>query len=209
MIDFLPYCCIDALVPTRSLPRDPIPDCVGIQFAARAGVRSILILAAVLICFANWSYADGHNATLSWNSLGSPAVAGYNVYFGTTAGQYPYKINVGSATTFTVSNLTAGITYYFAATSIDTNGVESTFSSPVSYLVPGVVTMSPAENPGDSPLIQFPVEPDHWYELQATTDFQTWTSILQTSVVSSNAWMQFTDTNAAGFSSRFYRLVLH
>jgi hypothetical protein len=58
-------------------------------------------------------------------------------------------------------------------------------------------------------LIQFPVEPGHWYEVQATSDFQSWTTIWQTDVVDSNQWLQFSDTNMGAFNSRFYRLALH
>ena len=55
----------------------------------------------------------------------------------------------------------------------------------------------------------FPVVPAHWYEIQATSDFQTWTTIWRTDVVNSNQWLQFADTNSSAFGSRCYRLALH
>jgi hypothetical protein len=57
--------------------------------------------------------------------------------------------------------------------------------------------------------IKFPVAPQHWYEVQATADFKSWTTIWQTGVATSNAWVQYSDPNASAHSSRYYRLVLH
>jgi hypothetical protein len=147
--------------------------------------------------------------TLSWNATASPAAAGYNIYFGTSSGQYTDKTFTGKQTTLTLSNLTAGATYYFSATTVDANGNESPHSSEVKFVVPGILTLSPGTNPGDPPSIQFPVAPGHWYEVQATGDFQTWTSIWQTSVEASNVWVQFTDPTPATSNPRYYRLVLH
>ena len=146
---------------------------------------------------------------MAWNPSVSTNVAAYNVYYGMTSGIYTAKLAVGNVTTATISNLTAGVTYFFVATTVGVNGNESVFSSEASFIVPGVMTMSQGASPGDSMLIKFPVAPGHWYEVQATTDFQSWITIWQTAVATSNAWVQFTDPNASRFSSRFYRLSLH
>lgn len=160
--------------------------------------------------------ASAASVVLDWSASSSASVAGYNVYYGTTSGNYPNKVDAGNATTVAISNLNAGATYYFAATAYDTNGNESAYSAEVSFIVPGILTMSPGTTPqtlglnqGNLPMIQFPVAPGHWYEVQATTDLETWTSIWQTSVAVANVWIQFTDPDAGSFNSRFYRLVLH
>jgi hypothetical protein len=149
------------------------------------------------------------NVTLSWNPSSSTNAAGYNIYYGTTSGIYPNKIDVGNVTTATISNLCAGVTYYFTATTYDNNADESSFSNEDIFIVPGVLQLSAGTNPGDPMLIEFPVEPGHWYEIQATSDFQTWTTIWRTDVVNSNQWLQFADTNSSAFGSRCYRLALH
>ena len=145
---------------------------------------------------------------LDWNASTSANVTGYNVYFGTTSGSYSNKIDVGNNTRFTISNLVAGVTYYFAATAYDSNGDESAFSTEASYIAPGILKMTTSGIPGNPPTIQFPVEPGKWYELQATADLQNWTTILTTDAVA-NVWQPFTDPDAGSFSSRFYRLVTH
>ncbi len=164
------------------------------------------VLFALLTCL---EHADARNLTLSWSSSSSPDVASYNVYYGTTSGNYVNKITVGNITSATISNLTAGVTYYFSATAVDTEGNESGFSNEASFIVPGLLTMSQGANVGDPMMLQFPVEPEHWYEVQATTNMQSWVTICQTDVAVSNIWVQFTDTNASAFSSRFYRLAMH
>ncbi|MGQ0695511.1 MAG: fibronectin type III domain-containing protein [Nitrospiraceae bacterium] len=71
-------------------------------------------------------------ATLTWDPSTSTNVAGYKVYMGTASGTYSASITVESTTTYTVSNLGVGSTYYFAVTAYNTSGIESSFSNEVS-----------------------------------------------------------------------------
>jgi len=171
--------------------------------------QKFYFLFALLLSLASLEKAHAQSLILDWNASTSSDAAGYNVYYGTNSGNYPYKINAGNSTTVTISNLAAGVTYYFVATAYDASGDESAYSAEVSFIVPGILTMTPGANPGSPALIQFPVEPGHWYEVQATTDLQNWSTIWQTDVAVSNIWTQFTDPNAGSYSSRFYRLVMH
>jgi len=88
---------------------------------------------------------------LAWNSVSDPRVAGYNVYYGGASSTYTNKISAGASTSITISGLIPGTTYYFAATTYSTNGLESPFSSEISYLLPTnsvpvktAIAMSPA-----------------------------------------------------------------
>jgi hypothetical protein len=80
----------------------------------------------------------GHSAqvTLAWDSSQSPNVAGYKIYSGTSPGSYSQFTNVGSTNAYTLTNLTEGMTYYFAATAVGTGGIESAYSNQVNYTVP-------------------------------------------------------------------------
>jgi hypothetical protein len=71
--------------------------------------------------------------TLSWDRSLSGSVTGYYLYYGTTSKQYAKKINVGTALTTTINNLSTTQTYYFAATAYDASGRESNPSNEVSY----------------------------------------------------------------------------
>ena len=76
------------------------------------------------------------SVTLSWtpptlNTDGSALtdLAAYEIYYGVTQGNYTEQIHVDNPglTTYVVDNLSPG-TYYFVATSLNSSGVESTFS---------------------------------------------------------------------------------
>jgi len=78
-------------------------------------------------------------ATLNWypptqNLDGSPLVdlAGYYIYVGTSSNSYDKTIRLDNPglTSYIVESLSAG-TYYFAATSFNTSGIESQFSGEV------------------------------------------------------------------------------
>ncbi len=77
-----------------------------------------------------------YSVNLSWNAS-SPPVAGYNVYRGTAVGAYS-KINpsLDANTAYTDSTVSSGVTYYYAATSVNSSGQESSYSSPVEVMVP-------------------------------------------------------------------------
>jgi len=76
------------------------------------------------------------SVTLSWNAPtqnadGTPLLdlAGYKIYYGRNSGIYDHEIQIDGAgtTTYVVGNLTPD-TYYFAATSVNSAGVESDYS---------------------------------------------------------------------------------
>jgi hypothetical protein len=184
-----------------------------------------------LALFAGFGHVHAADVSLSWQFSSSTNVTGYNLYYGTVSGNYTGKIRVGNVTTTTISNLNCGTTYYFSATAVDSSGNESGFSNETRFLVPGVLALSavaipggpivrtPNQGnagsrsagvmPGNLMVIKFPVAPLHWYEVQATVDFKSWTTIWRTGVATSNAWVQYSDPNASAYPSRYYRLVLH
>ena len=84
------------------------------------------------------SNALAAQATLAWDPNTESDLAGYRVHYGTASGSYTVHTDVHNVTTYTVTGLTAGQTYYFAATAYDASGNESGYSNPVSYAVPGV-----------------------------------------------------------------------
>jgi fibronectin type 3 domain-containing protein len=80
--------------------------------------------------------------TLAWdapttNEDGTPLtdLAGYNVYYGTSSSTYTQVKDAGTATTYDVTNLTVGTTYYFSVKARDYSGNESIFSNEVSATV--------------------------------------------------------------------------
>ena len=86
----------------------------------------VLLLGLAMIV----SVDTGHSAqvSLAWDRNTETDIAGYRVYYGTASRAYNWFVDVGNTTTFTVTGLTDGATYYFAATAYDTSHLESTYS---------------------------------------------------------------------------------
>jgi hypothetical protein len=101
--------------------------------------RSALIAAfcvglSVLTAFSS-SAAD--TVAVVWDpSAGTNLIAGYKVYYGGASRTYTNAVSASTATTVAISNLVGGATYYFAATAIDTFGLESDFSVEALAFIP-------------------------------------------------------------------------
>jgi len=65
------------------------------------------------------------SATLTWNANTETDLAGYKVYFGTQSGVYGAPVTLGKVTSYTVTNLAKGNTYFFTVTAVDNAGNES------------------------------------------------------------------------------------
>ena len=69
---------------------------------------------------------------LSWNPNTESNLAGYRVYIGLASGVYWPPIDVGNETSFFVTGLAEGFTYFFTITAYNHGGHESGFSNEVS-----------------------------------------------------------------------------
>jgi fibronectin type 3 domain-containing protein len=81
---------------------------------------------------------ESHTVQLTWAASTSSGVTGYYVYRGTQSGQYT-KIDPSSPTAgteFTDTSVSAGTTYYYVVTAVDSSGAESSYSSPATVSVP-------------------------------------------------------------------------
>ena len=95
------------------------------------------------------------SVALAWDPVSSPALAGYVVYYGPTAGSYTSKIDVGNTTVRTVPNLTDGGTYHFAVTAYDASHKETGFSNDVTITLPAgppVANFTASTTTGFAPL---------------------------------------------------------
>ena len=105
-------------------------------------LRSLLILLACLSLAFIPTPAQAAQVQLTWdaplqaNGTPVPNLAGYKLYYGSQSGQYQTMIPVGMTTTYTVTNLSAGQTSYFAVKAYNTTGTESSFSNEVRVTAP-------------------------------------------------------------------------
>src|ERR1700690_769802 len=146
-----------------------------VQMSARSILRQksyrlflrIAVLAILLMAAIPMAAEEAYSATtLTWtapttNTDGSPLtdLAGYNLYYGISSGNYTNTIHVGNVTTYTL-NLSAG-SYYFVATAYNSLGVESLDSNQVVKTVVVADTTRPNVTalsiPGTSASLTIPI----------------------------------------------------
>ena len=102
-------------------------------------MKKTTILLIVLIAFfvvPSLVFASG-SATLSWGANTETDLAGYRIYYGMEPGVYGSTSALITGTSYTITGLQEGKTYYFVVTAVDTAGNESGYSTPeVSKAIP-------------------------------------------------------------------------
>ncbi len=160
--------------------------------------------ASALVC------CGAHNVTLAWLPSSSAQAVGYHVYYGTASGVYTSKVDAGTNTTFTVTGLTPGQTYYFSATSYDASGTDSTFTPEISFITPGTLTLSKTFSNGILAMhVQFPVAPSHQFTVQGSSNLISWTNLWVTPIETTNGWVEYDEPFTNKIGARFYRLVIN
>lgn len=104
------------------------------RFAAAARLSGWAIGLTLLLLTA---HSPAAQVTLIWDASPSAAVVGYRLYYGTQSRMYTGSIDIGMATTYTITELLGGQTYYFAVTAYDRTGdAESAFADELSTTLP-------------------------------------------------------------------------
>jgi hypothetical protein len=98
---------------------------------------TILIVAGLGVFFLSGS-VFASQVTLGWNTNSEADLAGYRLYYGRASGSYDSVVNTGNLSSYTLSGLLDGATYYFSLTAIDTAGLESGFSNEATYTTASV-----------------------------------------------------------------------
>jgi hypothetical protein len=165
----------------------------------------------------------GATVTIGWSASAGSSVAGYHVYFGGVSQDYTNMIDAGRATNGTVTGLSAGRTYYFSVTAYDVTGLESLFSSEISYAIPASTNSVPPTNSAPvakghnkaklrlslnasrQPTITATAPVAYRYNVQASTDLKTWTTIGRVTVGLPGE-VSFTDKKAKNNTRQYYRL---
>src|SRR3989441_869721 len=91
-----------------------------------------------VLCSLAPALSSAAQVTLAWDPNTDPDLAGYKLYYGTSSGSYPFSVDVGNVTIYTLSGLLEGRIYYFAATDYNLSLAESGFSNEVSRAIADV-----------------------------------------------------------------------
>jgi len=96
----------------------------------------ILLRGSLLFLF-SFTSLGANSVNVAWDASPDSGIAGYNVYFGTASRSYQNQVAVGTNLAAAVSGLADGTKYYFAVTALNAAGLESDYSTEISYSTPG------------------------------------------------------------------------
>ena len=100
--------------------------------------RGVFFLTTLLMA----AGAFAGQATLAWDANTDPAVAGYMIHYGQSSGVYTGTADAGKLTSFTVTGLQDGATYFYVVTAYDASRAESGYSNQASAVVPASAPLS-------------------------------------------------------------------
>ncbi len=122
------------------LSKSITPGLAGLFAGPIALFLLFFLIVPLLPCAATRAHAA--QVTVDWDVSTSSNVAGYKLYYGTVSGSYAYCVDAGNTTSYALSGLSTGATYYFQATAYTSAGSESAYSNELSYTVPSACTYS-------------------------------------------------------------------
>lgn len=175
-------------------------------------MKSLVALVFLMLAAIAQAQAQTLDLTLSWDQNPETDIAGYRVHWGTTSGHYTETRDVGNFTTYKVTGLAQGTTYYFVVTAYNTIGLESLPSEEVSYTTSSAPSPPSGLKPGAQTIS---VDGSGSVSGVFSVDISRPWRIEQCDDLAAGIWRPFTGTTALGFvdtsasqvSQRFYRAV--
>ena len=129
----------------------------GIKMKTESIWQLCLFVSFLFVCLfldITVAYAQDKTLNLRWAANDEPDLEGYKVYYGTSSRNYTANVDVGNTTEYTLTGLSEGTTYYFAATAYDTLNNESDYSTEIVYTINFIthtITASAGSNGNISP----------------------------------------------------------
>jgi chitinase len=120
---------------------------IGFKKSSRNLLFFFVLLSALLISL----LARAEEVTLAWNANTETDLAGYKIHYGTSSCTYTTSLDVHNVTTYTVTGLSAGQTYFFAASAYNASGLQSGHSNEVSHTIPATNAAPSTPSPPSGP----------------------------------------------------------
>jgi hypothetical protein len=170
------------------------------------GLTRVLVVILLFAMFHDpvQAFSAPLNLSLSW-TYASTNETGFGVQRATSSNGPWTQIGTvaAPATSYLDTNLQYSTTYYYQVWAYNA-AVTSSPSSIVSFTTPPAFEVQLSVTPTGQFMLTVTGQTNHTYDIQATQNFITWT-VIGTVAVGTNGSFNFTDTNAANFSRRFYR----
>ncbi len=94
----------------------------------KSGLLPFLLFLLPFLLFLLPNIVHGADVTIRWDKSPESIIAGYKFHYGTSSGNYEFSVDVENYDSCSISELTEGQTYYFAATSSNVNNFENLLS---------------------------------------------------------------------------------
>jgi hypothetical protein len=164
-------------------------------------------VSALLLCFlVSQQFSTAQvNLNLVW-TYSSTNETGFGIQRATsTNGPWTQIATIPAPTTsYLDTGLNYSTTYYYQLWAYNAAG-NSPLSSIASFTTPPAPALQISVTSARQFMLTVNGQNGHIYDVQATQDFKTWTTIGAVTVVTGGS-ADFTDTNTAYFSKRFYRI---
>ena len=151
----------------------------------------------------------GAGVTFGWTANTDP-VAGYKIHYGPASRTYNQVFDARTATSGTVSNLLAGNRYFFALTAYNSQGLESDYSTELTYFVPtnvgpsGPFRLTIGLTPSRQRRLTLTGPTNRNYSIETGTNLSAWVNLGTVSVGTSGS-ASLVDTNPPAQPRRYYR----
>jgi len=103
-----------------------------------------LVVFQITILFLTAQTGYPAQVIIDWDPNSEATLSGYNIYYGTQSRSYTFSRDVGNQTSYIITGLAAGTTYFFAATAYDKDGNESDYCEEAIYTTPNSDTTTTA-----------------------------------------------------------------
>jgi fibronectin type 3 domain-containing protein len=89
--------------------------------------KSIFTLLILVFTLVLCQSALAAQIKLAWDANTESDLAGYKVYYGTSSKSYSGSVDVGNVTSYALTGLNKGETYYISVSAYNTSGSESVY----------------------------------------------------------------------------------
>ena len=164
------------------------------------------LLLALAVPMSGYSTGYTSRARLAWDASTDASVIGYRLYWGLASRSYTSVTNAGAATSFSIAGLTPGTNYFLAVTAYTANGLESPYSTEISYVVPPAPpTLRLTVNVSKQAVLTGVGPGGYSYDVLTRGNAIKWTT-KGTVTISAGGTFQFTDPRRATNGLCLYRL---
>ncbi|ESS72438.1 PKD domain-containing protein [Methyloglobulus morosus KoM1] len=119
------------------------------------GLKILATFVFLFLLFSDVVFAGSLN--LAWDASTSSGVGGYKLYYGQASKSYTSSVDVGNTTTYQLTGLTTGSTYFFALKAYNiARSIESSYSNEASATISATTALTadftPSTTSGTAPL---------------------------------------------------------